>query len=315
MSNSARLRRGSQAAPRDKSTLGGPGVLLCFTSPRDDGRVGRLPDWESDGSITLLRLRQRRIARRHQIHVTHHSVYLPRLPASFARLRVVQVSDIHHGLYTRLEQVERAVALANDLEPDLVALTGDFVTHSSRYIAPVARALGGLRPRLGAFAVLGNHDHRAGADAMARALERHGIDVLRNRHAQVAQNGDAVTLAGVDDFDYGQHDLARALRGANPAHTTLLLSHNPAILSEAAQYGVDLVLAGHTHGGQVDLPGLRSLAGSPAVPLSFRHGWEQVGSTQIYISRGIGTVVVPLRVRCPAEIPLLRLEPADGQSV
>jgi hypothetical protein len=260
-----------------------------------------------------MRFRQRRVPR-HEIHVTHRPIYLMRLPPSFAGLRLVHLTDIHHGLYTRLSQVERVIALANGLEPDVVALTGDFVTSSSRYIAPVARALSRLRPRLGAFAVLGNHDHRVGADAMGRALERCGITVLRNRHVRVARNGDDLVVAGVDDVDYHRHDLARALRGISTGRPTILLSHNPAILPQAAACGVDLVLAGHTHGGQIDLPALRALARSPAVPLSFRRGWDQVGSTQIYVSRGIGTVVVPIRYRCPAEIPVLRLEPASGRA-
>ncbi|MFQ5722919.1 MAG: metallophosphoesterase [Terriglobia bacterium] len=260
-------------------------------------------------------LRKRRTRRRHQLQVTHQPIYLSRLPADFAGLRVVQLSDIHHGLYTRLEEVEKAVALANRLEPDLVALTGDFVSNSRHYIAPVARALGALRSPLGAFAVLGNHDYRVGADRVASALECQGIRVLRNEHVRVCRNGSGLVLAGVDDFSYGEDNLRLALHAAAPDSPWVLLSHNPAILPQAAACGVDLVLAGHTHGGQVALPRLRSFRPRRGLrrPLRFRNGWEQVGSTQIYISRGIGTVLLPLRVRCPAEIPLLRLQTSLGR--
>ncbi|MBI4466308.1 MAG: metallophosphoesterase [Acidobacteria bacterium] len=257
-----------------------------------------------------MRFRQRRTRRRHQLQVTHQPIYLSRLSADFSGLRLVQLSDIHHGLYTRLDEVERAVELANRLEPDLVALTGDFVTNSPNYIAPVARALGRLRAGLGCFAVLGNHDHRVGANRVAWALEAHGIEVLRNRHVRLRRNGSSLTVAGVDDFSYGADDLRRALRGAIADTPTILLSHNPALLLQAAACGVDLVLSGHTHGGQVDAPRLRSFIGRRGlqVPLRFRHGWEQSGATQLYISRGIGTVVLPIRLRCPAEIPVLTLQ-------
>lgn len=263
-----------------------------------------------------MKLRQRRIRRRHQLHITHQPLYLPKLPGDFSGLRVVQLSDIHHGLYTRLEQVERAVELTNRLEPDLVALTGDFVSNSPNYIAPVAQALAPLRARLGVFAVLGNHDHRVGADTITAALEANGIAVLRNRHARLARNGSRFILAGVDDLGYGEDDLRSALRGADPDAFTLLLCHNPAVLPLAVMHGVDLVLSGHTHGGQMDIPRVRSFMHRRGlrVPLRFRQGWDQVGSTQIYISRGIGTVVVPMRLRCPAEIPVLRLETANGHA-
>ncbi|MGH9803676.1 MAG: metallophosphoesterase [Candidatus Acidiferrales bacterium] len=256
--------------------------------------------------------RQRRTRRRHQIQVSHHTVELPRLPEEFSGLRLVQLSDIHHGLYTSLEVVERAVEVANGLEPDLVALTGDFVSNSPNYIAPVARALSRLRAPLGVFAVLGNHDHRVGADAVEAALDAHEITVLRNRHVAVRRNGCGVVIAGVDDLGYREHDLRLALLGANPDWPTILLCHNPAVLPLAAARGVDLVVSGHTHGGQVDLPRLRRFASRRGVrlPMRLRHGWDRSCDTQIFISRGIGTVVVPVRWRCPAEIPLLRLQSA-----
>ncbi|MFQ5776836.1 MAG: metallophosphoesterase [Terriglobia bacterium] len=267
-----------------------------------------------------MRFRKRRLPRRHRIHITHQPIYLERLPAAFPGLDLVQLSDIHHGLYTRLAEVERAVELANRLAPDLVALTGDFISNSPSYIRPVARALGRLRAPLGTYAVLGNHDYRVGADAMAVALEENGIRVLRNRHVRLGTNGSSLTLAGVDDMGYGADNLRLALLGADPDHLTVLLSHNPALLPLAATHGVDLVVSGHTHGGQMDVPRLRHFARARGVrvPLRFRQGLDRVGATQIYISRGIGTVVVPLRLKCPAEIPLLRLQaalqPGSGQA-
>jgi predicted MPP superfamily phosphohydrolase len=262
-----------------------------------------------------MRLRSKPTRRRHQLHLTHQAISLSRLPADFAGLRVVQLTDIHHGLYMPLEQVERAVDLANSLEPDLVVLTGDFVTNSPNYVSPVAAALGNSA-RAGELCRARQSRLPRGADGVTAALERNGIEVLRNRHVRLGSNGSTVVLAGVDDLGYGQADVRAALRGASDVPCVVLLSHNPAVLPWAALHGVDLVLSGHTHGGQMDLPRVRRFIHRRGlrVPIRFRHGWDQVGDTQIYISRGIGTVVVPLRLRCPAEIPVLRLEAANGHA-
>src|SRR5262249_47302179 len=158
-----------------------------------------------------------------------HVVHLRGLPAAFAGLRVVQLSDIHHGLYMPLQAVERAVEAANALQPDVAALTGDFVTFSREYVAPVARSLSRLRASLGIFAVLGNHDFRVGADLVTSELCRNGLQVLRNSHALLSRGEQHLLLAGVDDLWYGC-DLPRAVRGAPGSGPRILLSHNPAIL-------------------------------------------------------------------------------------
>ncbi|MGH9793145.1 MAG: metallophosphoesterase, partial [Candidatus Acidiferrales bacterium] len=227
------------------------------------------------------------------IEVSQHRIRLGGLPEGLRNLRIVQLTDIHHGLYLPLQAVMDAVALANRLEPDIAALTGDFITYSRAYIQPVAETLAGLRTRLGSYAVLGNHDFRVGADAVTRALRREGIHVLRNQHSVVRVRGHALHLAGVDDLHYGA-DLARAMRGIRADAATLLLSHQPGILRQAARARVGLVLSGHTHGGQVRLPARAGREGS-AARRRFQSGLDAMGSTQIYVSRGIGTVVVPLR--------------------
>ncbi len=244
------------------------------------------------------------------IEVSQHRIRLGGLPEGLRDLRIVQLTDIHHGLYLPLQAVMDAVALANRLEPDIAVLTGDFITYSRAYIQPVAETLAGLRARLGSYAVLGNHDFRVGADAVTRALRREGIHVLRNQHSVVRVRGQALLLAGVDDLHYGA-DLARAMRGIRSDTATLLLSHQPGILRQAARARVGLVLSGHTHGGQVRLPARAGRDGF-AGRRRFQSGLDAMGSTQIYVSRGIGTVVVPLRYRCPAEIPLFHLEPEFG---
>ena len=252
---------------------------------------------------------------RERIEITERRIALHGLPGAFRGLRIVHLTDIHHGLYLPLQALVDAVEVANELEPDVVALTGDFVTYSRAYIQPAAAILGLLRARYGVYAVLGNHDFRVGADAVTRALRREGIHVLRNQHTTLhaAPHGFGPTLhiAGVDDLNYGA-DLPRALQRIPRGTPTVLLSHNPRIIGRASRSGVDLVLSGHTHGGQVNLPLVGTILGRSPRRLRFKQGWDRLGATQIYVSRGIGTVVLPLRVRCPAEIASLELQPPTG---
>jgi predicted MPP superfamily phosphohydrolase len=245
------------------------------------------------------------------IEVSEHVIPVAGLPDAFRGLRVVHLTDIHHGLYLPLQAVMDAVELSNRLEPDVVALTGDFITYSRSYIDPVAQVLGMLKARQGIFATLGNHDFRVGADAMTRALRRNGVDVLRNHNAILRRGAHSVFVAGIEDLGY-RPDLTRALRGIPAGAPVILLSHNPGIIRRAARQGVSLVLSGHTHGGQLKLPVVGSIYGKPLERTRFKAGLDAMGQTQIYVSRGIGTVVLPVRYRCPAEIPVFHLQPASS---
>ncbi len=239
--------------------------------------------------------------------ITETDIFLDRLPAAYDDLRVVHLTDIHHSLYTPIEDVERAVYLANQLRPDLVALTGDYVTLSTSFIWPVAQALGKLRAGLGVFAVLGNHDFSADAPEMTRALRAQRIQVLRNSRIALRRRSNLLWIAGVDDLWWRAADFNAALHGV-PAHDPkILLCHNPIGIREAADHGVDLVLSGHTHGGQVKLPVVGTVFGRSKLGERFVEGWNRLDGTQIYISRGIGKVLVPVRLGCPPEIACLRL--------
>jgi predicted MPP superfamily phosphohydrolase len=246
--------------------------------------------------------------------VNEERIWLDTLPSSCQGLRIVQISDIHHGLFLPKEWLSDAVKKANRLKPDIIALTGDYVTYSRRNIEPAAEILGRLRARLGVYAVLGNHDFRVDADAVTSALKRQHIDVLRNRHVDLHLGGESIYLAGVDDYGYGA-DLRRAVKGIPHEAARVLLAHNPRIIHLASRHGVSLVLSGHTHGGQVNIPLLGTVYGKSPERLRYKIGWDRMGATQIYVSRGIGTIVLPCRLRCPAEITHLELlQGASGAS-
>jgi hypothetical protein len=244
--------------------------------------------------------------------ITETDIWLRRLPPAFEGLRIVHLTDIHHSLLTPLADIQRAVHLANLLRPDLVALTGDYITFSPSYIWPVAQALGKLRARLGVYAVLGNHDFHVDPEAIARALRAQRIRVLRNAHFGVRVRSGKLWLVGVDDLWWGGDDLPAALRGVPALDAKILLCHNPMGVHQAADQGIDLVLSGHTHGGQIRLPVVGSVYGRSKLGERFVEGWNRLNGTQIYVSRGIGKVLLPVRLGCPPEIACLRLRRASN---
>jgi predicted MPP superfamily phosphohydrolase len=217
----------------------------------------------------------------------------------------VQLSDVHHGPFSSREQIERAVDTANRLKPDIVALTGDYVSKERHYAAPCAEMLGRLEARYGVYSVLGNHDHWTDAPLITDLFRAEGITVLINEGMRFEKNGAAFWLAGVDDTMVGLEDLSLALAGSREDEMKLLLAHNPIVLRRAARASVDLVLSGHTHGGQVAIRSERSTSGRARRRLL--KGLGRRGHTQIYVNRGLGTVVLPIRYGCPPEISLLEL--------
>src|SRR6266550_8927588 len=199
----------------------------------------------------------------YMLTVEHQQISLRRLPKALEGFRIVQLSDVHHGPFSSKAQIERAVETANRLRPDIIALTGDYISRERQYAAPCAELLGRLRARFGVYAVLGNHDHWTDAALITDLFRAEGITVLVNQGMRFEKDGAAFWLAGVDDTMVGLEDLSLALAGASDDEMKLLLAHNPVILRKAASAGVDLVLSGHTHGGQVSLRPERSASGRP----------------------------------------------------
>jgi len=237
--------------------------------------------------------------------VEHRPIYLKRLPEVFQSFRVVQLSDVHHSAFTSRDQIARAVETANRLRPDIIALTGDYISHHRQYAAPCAELLGRLRARYGVYAVLGNHDHWTDAALITDLFRAEGIRVLINEGFRFEHRNASFWLAGVDDTMVGLEDLSLALAGSRSDEMKLLLAHNPIILRRAARAGVDLVLSGHTHGGQIALRSDRDASGKSRRRML--RGLGRQGQTQIYVTRGLGTVILPVRYGCPPEVSLLEL--------
>ena len=233
---------------------------------------------------------------------------LKRLPKSLDGFKIIHLSDTHHSPFTGLDHIRRAIKIANRLKPDMFVLTGDYVSHEREYIAPVAAELAQLKAEFGVHACLGNHDHWTDPELVTHLFRGEGINVLVNQGFRLEARGSSFWLAGVDDHMAGKTDVPAALRGSYPDEMKLLLAHNPIIFREAARWGIDLTFSGHTHGGQIKLrdEDKRLL---PRRKLS--SGLHRRRESQIYITRGIGTVVVPMRFQCPPEISLLELRTAE----
>jgi len=237
---------------------------------------------------------------RHQIGVTHASLPVSELPPALEGLRIGLVTDVHHSAMVPALDVKKAVDLVMAQRPDLIVLGGDYVSFGDRaYVGPVAELLADLQAPHGVFAILGNHDDER---SVPEALSRHGISVLKDARTRLGIRGEGLELAGVRFWTRRPDQIARVLRGADK--TTLLLAHDPRRLVEAAALKVSAVLSGHTHGGQVVLPGL-AIAARRRFPVM--QGLGSKDNTSLFVSRGVGTVYVPVRINCPPEVAIVTL--------
>jgi hypothetical protein len=232
------------------------------------------------------------------------------LPPELEGYRIAQLSDVHCGPFTPPERVRRWVARANALGADLIAVTGDLITSGEDYVGAVAAELGALRAPDGVLGCMGNHDYFADGDQLAEALERHGMNVLRNRGVIVARGAARLYVAGVDDTWTRRQDVPAALR-ARPANApVVLLAHDPSLFVEAAAHGVDLTLSGHTHGGQVAVPGATRRLNLARIITPYTAGFFHQGRSTLHVSRGLGTTGPPVRLGARPEIALLELRRA-----
>jgi predicted MPP superfamily phosphohydrolase len=240
-------------------------------------------------------------------HVARHTIKLPNLPASFRGLRVALLSDIHHGPFVPLAYVQCVVQLTNSLKPDLAVLTGDYVSRHYRFIEPCIESLARVRAPLGRFAVLGNHDHWESAPATRQALRDGGITLTENTGFWITQGSYRIRICGVGDLWTDSQDPRAAIGDATGADAVIMLSHNPDVAEQLGDSRVGLMLSGHTHGGQVVLPGY----GAPIVPSrygqKYLHGLVQGPCCKVFVTRGVGTVTPPVRFFCRPEIALLTL--------
>jgi predicted MPP superfamily phosphohydrolase len=240
------------------------------------------------------------------IETTEHTVVVPHLPSALEGLRVAHLTDFHRSNHTSDLLLRHAVAAASAARPDLILLTGDYVTKDPRDIPPVAHILGPLKAGLGVYAILGNHDYSTDGASMERHLRDLGFHVLLNRSA-LLPNG--LRIVGLDDDRFHRTDVAQAFQEVEPDETTLVMAHNPALIERMADREC-LVFSGHTHGGQVRVPILTQREIRRIGAKHYAQGWYTVGKARLYVNRGLGQVGIPLRLFCRPELALFTLTAA-----
>jgi len=242
--------------------------------------------------------------------VTTPVISIENLPKAFDGFRIALLTDIHHGPSVTIKYVERIVARTNRLAPDLILLGGDYVYNSSKYIAPCAQRLIKLKAPAGVFFILGNHDHWNRSWPLRKALRENGIRELINKGVTIERNGDKIYLAGVDDLWTGIPHIDHFLEEIPSDAVCILGSHNPDFAESINDPRVKLILSGHTHGGQIYLPGI----GAPVLPSKYGQkycsGLVKNVTSQVYVSRGLGTLPPKLRLFCSPELPVITLKRA-----
>lgn len=226
------------------------------------------------------------------IEVTQHTVYVKGLPKNLEGMTVVQLSDLHRGRKVSDSLIKRAISITQKQSPDIVVITGDFVSRGPENASKCADMLSVLKPRLGTYAVLGNHDYWNGKNKVMQALRAENIIVLNNQNMQIAPG---LYMIGIEDLWAGHPDAKKAWAGVDPDAAQIVLSHSPRGVKLFSNHNC-LALTGHTHGGEFKipliprskLPGLRGW--------EYIQGWYRVGNVNMYVNRGIG-LVNPLRIR------------------
>jgi predicted MPP superfamily phosphohydrolase len=256
---------------------------------------------------------------RRRFELEHFAIGVSGLSSDLSQFTIAQLTDIHLGPFMPPEELARYVEAVNQLKPDLVALTGDFITSSRSEVVPCVETLAGLKARYGVFACLGNHDTFSGAASkLTQTFIEKGIQILRNDAATIDVGNSRISVLGVDDLVAGRPDLERAKSLAHPAEVNILLSHRPEIFPVAAKEGIDLVLSGHYHGGQIKLlpePDSLSIARflTPYVEGLFQlprpaEAADERKVGNLFVGRGVGITAVPIRINCPPQIAHLTLK-------
>jgi predicted MPP superfamily phosphohydrolase len=247
---------------------------------------------------------------RYLVFANTYKITVPNLPKAFSGFRIVQLTDIHCGFFMPLAIVRRLVSKVEKIKCDLIACTGDFIHEkdSLEQIDAVWQVLSRLEAPSGVFSVLGNHDHWADTERSRYWLDRSGQN-LRHGVTSITRGGERLWLAGAGDLWEDHISLDDLLKNVPASECRIVLAHNPDTADTRFSSAVDLMISGHTHGGQVDIP----FWGTPVLPVrnkAYSSGLKlSPKGNKVFISRGIGTAIFPVRFNCLPEVAVLELRP------
>jgi len=240
-----------------------------------------------------------------ELEIVRQRIRLARLPKAFDGFRIVQLSDLHISPFLRADEIRRCVTITNQLKPDLIVMTGDYLLWDPAAQGEVVQALAGLRAPFGVLGCLGNHESITDTEeTITKLFDAQGIHILRQERATVRLGGDTLNLIGVDD---SLPDDKAVEYLVVPGTINILLNHNPNDFDQAAELGFDLMLAGHTHGGQLSFEFIRRGLSLARLETPYVSGWYEKSGGQLYVNRGIGTTLLPIRLGARPEITVFEL--------
>jgi predicted MPP superfamily phosphohydrolase len=251
------------------------------------------------------------LVRRRWFRVVEREVRVPGLDPKLDGMRVAQLSDMHIGTLTPKSWALRWARAANKRAPDVAVVTGDMVTSGAAFHEEIADSIGELRAKLGVFVAMGNHDYFGEGEPLISLLRARGVNVLRNEGRVLERQGAKLWLAAIDDTWTRRDDIVAAMRGRPDGATTVLLAHDPARFDDAADAGAELVLSGHTHGGQVAVPFLYRHLSLARVAHKYNVGLYRRSRATLHVHPGLGTTGPPIRLGVPPEVTILVLR-SDG---
>ncbi len=249
--------------------------------------------------------------------IERHTVFVRGLGPEFSGFTICQITDVHHSRIISLGYLETVVSAANALRPDLTVLTGDYIDADRNRMAPAIKCLSGLKAGHGIVAILGNHDYFFGRQYTEDVIAANRLPLLKDAHIIIERGSSALCIAGTRDFSEDRPDVKKAFKGVDESIPRVLLTHHPDHCEHLPHdERIDLVLSGHTHGGQIRLPFY-----APILPSNYGQKYSggfvrltKPDGALAYVSRGIGMAMLPIRFNCPPELTLIRLEPARADA-
>lgn len=255
--------------------------------------------------ITLLIALYIQFQRSKDFEITELEISINNLPSEFQGLKIAHISDLHTSKFGFRE--EKIIKVCREEKPDIILITGDFVSNSYG-IDPCLKTMRDINAPMGVWAVWGNNDNNLKTDRLEKGLKKLGFNILVNENSLLKKDKDCIRLIGVDDPYKRKDDLESAMKGVKEDEIKILLAHSPEIFPKSWKYKTDLVLAGHTHGGQIRFPLIGTVYNHTWNLVKYSGGYFKEKGTQMYVSRGLGMSVIPVRYLCPAELAILTLK-------